>query len=89
MLRAGRSELPAAAGYSALCAGFCPSLCDKTLHFVTLWDTTAPGDTQGSSHLRRHHNSSEDFTKLKSYFMIWVGLTSISSSVFQDCKCYD
>lgn len=31
MLRAGRSELPAA----AVCAGFCPSLCDKTLHFGT------------------------------------------------------
>lgn len=39
MLMAGSTELPVVAGYTALYAWFCPSLCDKTLPFVTLWNT--------------------------------------------------
>lgn len=53
--------------------------------------TTLPwlfGTQQPLVKQRRHHNSSEDFTRLKSYFIIWVDLTSISSSVFQDNDCY-
>lgn len=52
MLMSGSTELPVVAGYSAFYARFCPSLCDRTLDFVTLWNTTTLGDTGGSSHLR-------------------------------------
>lgn len=64
MLRAGKSEL-LIASCSAFCAGFWPSLYSKTLRFVSL-NATALGDTQGSSHLNGHRDSSEDLTEVKS-----------------------